>query len=269
MRRALLPVGGLAALATAGALWASVPGADRMDEAGTPAAKATPAPQEFRSVYDGRHQFARIRYDLPGGRGGRGFGRGREPMWAHDFPRAETNFLKILDETTFITTRLDGLNVLTLDDPDLFKYPVAYVVEVQAWDPSDEEIATLGAYLRKGGFLIVDDSRGRRALDNLEYVLARAVPGSRLVLLEQDHEIFDSFFRIVPDEVIPPYGNEPPLWLAMFEDNDPERRIQVVVNFNNDIGDYWEYSDYGYYPIDLSNEAYKLGVNYIVYAYTH
>ena len=43
----------------------------------------------------------------------------------------------------------------------------------------------------------------------------------------------------------------------------------VVFNFNNDIAEYWEYSDQGYYPIDLSNEAYKLGVNYIVYGHTH
>ncbi len=31
----------------------------------------------------------------------------------------------------------------------------------------------------------------------------------------------------------------------------------------------WEWSDMGWTPIDLSNEAYKLGVNYIIYALTH
>ena len=40
-------------------------------------------------------------------------------------------------------------------------------------------------------------------------------------------------------------------------------------NYNNDIAEYWEFSDYGYYPIDLSNEAYKFGVNYVMYALTH
>ena len=40
-------------------------------------------------------------------------------------------------------------------------------------------------------------------------------------------------------------------------------------NFNADIGDYWEWSDAGSLPIDLSNEAYKLGVNYIIYSMTH
>lgn len=42
----------------------------------------------------------------------------------------------------------------------------------------------------------------------------------------------------------------------------------VVANFNNDIGDYWEYSDTGWFPVDLSNEAYKVGINYVIYALT-
>lgn len=40
-------------------------------------------------------------------------------------------------------------------------------------------------------------------------------------------------------------------------------------DYNNDIAEYWEWSDTGYLPIDYTNEAYKLGVNYIVYALTH
>ncbi|MEX2465932.1 MAG: DUF4159 domain-containing protein [Gemmatimonadota bacterium] len=226
--------------------------------------------QEMTVPYDGQYQFVRIRFDARGRGGFGGFGRGgREPMWAHDYPRADRNFLKIVDETTHVRTTLDGTNVLTTDDPRLFQHPIAYIVEVGAWDPSEEEVAGLSAYLRKGGFLIVDDFRGRYALDNLAYQVARIVPGARLMPLPDDHRIFDSFFRVVPHEVIPPYGNEPPVWFAVYEDNDPSRRIMMVINYNNDIGDYWEYSDYGYYPIDLSNEAYKLGVNYIVYAYTN
>jgi hypothetical protein len=43
----------------------------------------------------------------------------------------------------------------------------------------------------------------------------------------------------------------------------------MVINFNQDIGEFWEYSDEGMFPVDLSNAAYKLGVNYVVYAMTH
>ena len=43
----------------------------------------------------------------------------------------------------------------------------------------------------------------------------------------------------------------------------------MIANFNNDIGDYMEFSDQGLLPISLTNEAYKLMVNYVVYALTH
>ncbi len=58
-------------------------------------------------------------------------------------------------------------------------------------------------------------------------------------------------------------------YFGVFEDNDPLGRPLMVVNYNNDIGDYWEWSDSGWVPIEISNEAYKIGVNYIVYAMTH
>ena len=55
----------------------------------------------------------------------------------------------------------------------------------------------------------------------------------------------------------------------MFDDNDPSKRLMVVVNYNQDLAEYWEFSDTGYVPVDLSNEAYKFGVNYVMYAMTH
>jgi hypothetical protein len=43
----------------------------------------------------------------------------------------------------------------------------------------------------------------------------------------------------------------------------------VMINFNTDVSNYWEYSAMGFTPIAESNEAYKLGVNYLIYALTH
>ena len=42
----------------------------------------------------------------------------------------------------------------------------------------------------------------------------------------------------------------------------------MIMNTNNDLSEYWEFSDVGYFPIEASNEAYKLGINYIIYALT-
>jgi len=237
------------------------------------APRATRGAQDPNAPYDGQYHFARVRFS-PGGQGSfGGFGRRRGgrggAMWAHDYPRADYNFLAILRETTFVRTHRTASNVVAFDDPDLSLHPVSYIVEVGAWNPTDEEAEALGAYLLKGGFLIVDDFRGPYELDNLAFHLKRALPDHALLPVAESDDIFDSFFRISPSEVVPPYGGYPPLWYGIYEDNDPERRIMVMINANNDMAEYWEFSDYGYYPIDLANEAYKLGVNYVVYALTH
>ncbi len=223
--------------------------------------------EDLNPAYDGRLQFVRLRF---GGGGFGGFGRGGPP-WMHDYPRAERNFMRILEETTRTAAVVDGSQVLAVDDPELFNHPVAYIVEVGFWNPTAAEVEALQAYLSKGGFLIVDDFRGDRELRNFEYQLDRVLPGVQLVRLEDDHPIFDAFFRIeaVSNMVPPTFQGLRPVFYGIFEDNDPEERLLGVVNFNNDIAEYWEYSDRGYYPIDLSNEAYKLGVNYVVYALTH
>lgn len=284
----ILALTGVSALAAAGLLATGrgasrVPGAPSVAATGLArgAAPGTAPPgfsvappqgvQDLESLnapYDAKLHFVRIRYEPQG----RGFFRQRGgPMWAHDYPRGERNFMKIISEMTFADVLVDGSNILTFDDPRLFQYPIAYIIEVGAWEPTDEEAAALGTYLRKGGFLIVDDFRGLWALQNLAYQMERALPGAQLLELDGSHEIFDSFFRVDPHDVIPPYGGGegPPTWYGVFEDNDREKRLMAIINANNDISEYWEFSDYGFYPIDLSNEAYKLGVNYLIYGLTH
>ena len=78
------------------------------------------------------------------------------------------------------------------------------------------------------------------------------------------------FFRIEADDLVRPGIYGPPVqYLGIFEDNDPTKRLMVVANYNNDVGDAWQWSDQGLYPIDITNDAYKLGVNYVMYALTH
>ncbi|MEM7416963.1 MAG: DUF4159 domain-containing protein [Gemmatimonadota bacterium] len=225
------------------------------------------APQQS-APYDARYHFTRIQFSATrrgfGGWGGRG-----GAQWAHDYPRADRNFLAILNETTFIDTSRELSTIVSLEDPELFNNPITYLVEPGFWQPSPEAIENLRNYLLKGGFLIIDDFRGPRELDNLEFYLMQALPELRMLEIDSSHEIFDTFFRVDPEGLLPPYGGYPPAYYGIFEDNDPSKRMMVMINANNDIAEYWEFSDYGYYGIDLSNEAYKVGVNYVVYALTH
>jgi hypothetical protein len=66
-----------------------------------------------------------------------------------------------------------------------------------------------------------------------------------------------------------PYMGVQAAFLGVFEDNDPSKRLLLIANYNNDIGEAWEFSDTGLFPVDISNNAYKLGINYIIYSMTH
>jgi hypothetical protein len=223
--------------------------------------------------YDGRFTFARLRYETGMPSSGGFFRRGgwREPPWAHDYPRAERNFMKILKAVTTIDPYLGpaGGSIVGLGSPELFKYPVAYMSEPGFWTMTDAEAANLRRYFQKGGFVIFDDFRGAD-LVNFEEQLRRALPEARLVPLDGTHPIFHAFFDIdSPLDFVQMYDRGQPVFYGVFEDNDPKKRLLLIANYDNDIGEYWEYSDTGYTPIDLTNEAYKFGVNYIVYGLTH
>jgi hypothetical protein len=232
------------------------------------------APQNYDSVnigYDGRLAFARIRYAT----GFSGFGRrggGRELPWAHDYPTADIHMMKIVDDLTTAAPHIDGSNIFSLDDPELMNHPIAYLSEPGYWSMSDAEAEGLRTYLLKGGFIIFDDFRGRDWW-NLEEQMRQVLPDHRFVQLDVTHPIFNSFFEIKDLTFLRSYNEgqsefgHPTYW-GIFEDNDPKKRLMAIANRDNDLGEYWEYSDTGTDPVDFSNEAYKFGVNYFIYGLT-
>lgn len=216
-------------------------------------------------VYDGRLTFVRLRWES-------GFGGGRRGMnstwWNHDYPRAEQNLVSLLKELTLIDANTAGSLILTLDDPQLFRYPIAYMWEPGYWEMSDAEAASFRAYLLKGGFAIFDDFEEEQ-WNNFAYQIRRVLPDARFVKLDQTHKIFDSFFRMKTINFPHPMYGFLPNYYGVFEDNDPSKRLLVIANHNNDVAEYWEFLGQGLFPVDPANEAYKLGVNYYIYALTH
>jgi hypothetical protein len=214
-------------------------------------------------TYDGRFTFARLRWQGSGG--GR---RGMSSAWNHDFPRAEQNLMAILGELTLIDANRDGSLILTLDDPDLFRYPIAYMWEPGFWTLTDAEAQRFREYLLKGGFAIFDDFEFEQ-WNNFEAQMRRVLPEARFVRLDRTHRVFDSFFRMSTIDFPHPMYGISPTYFGIHEDNDPAKRLMVVANHNNDVAEYWEWSGSGFFPVDQSNEAYKLGVNYMLYGLTH
>ena len=247
-----------------------------------------PAPPDVayeNPAYNGRFTFARVKF-RPSEWGPGRYEWGLDLKWNHDYPRADEHLLKILQETTSIDPN-DEPAIVGFDEGALFDYPIVYVSEPGYWTLNEQETSNLRAYLKKGGFVIFDDFFGRAAL-NLEERMREVMPESRFIEIPMDHVIWDTFFKIAE----PPRGRggaggrgafgrgfggsggfggrgAPTTYRGIFEDNDPTKRLMVIANYNGDIGEFWEWSDTGYAPIDLSNEAYKVGVNYMIYGLTH
>ena len=230
-------------------------------------------PEVHNIPYDGRFTFARLKYTTgPGGYWLQGL-----PSWAHGYPVSEDNLTRIMNEITYLGAHADGFNVFSFDDAALTKYPLSYITEAGWWTMTDAEGEAFRAYLDKGGFVIFDDFKvagdfgpGGGGWANFEANIARVLPAAKIVDLEIAHPIFHSFFEIKSlDDFPQAYNAGRPVFRGIFEDNDPRKRLMVVINYNTDISQYWEWSGRGFRPFDETNEAYKLGVNYIIYGLTH
>ena len=219
--------------------------------------------------YDGRFTLVRLRWradDLPSASGHVDV----QNAWSHDYPRAEQNLSAIIRELTYLDIHDDGNEILTLDDPDLFKYPIALMWEPGFWTLTDREAVSFRAYLLKGGFAIFEDFDGTTQWANFEAQMRRVLPEGRLMRLDSSHQIFNAFFPIEDiDAIVHPMSHIRPSYYGIFEDNDPSRRLIVVANYDNDVPEYWERSGQRLFPFHASDEAYKLGVNYMMYGLSH
>jgi hypothetical protein len=216
---------------------------------------------------ESRFTFSRIYYDAPMTRFFTGpVGASNGPPWSHDWPRSEEHFMKIMAEVTKLDVNPGG-HIISFQNDDCFKYPIAYLCEVGYINLSKEEVHRMAEYLLRGGFLIVDDFRGEREFANFRYQMKQVFPDRSLEELPRTHVIFNCFYDISKLFIEPPYSRF--LTPQYFGISDDKGRLMMVVDYNNDISDYWEWSNDPRYPIDESNEAYKYGVNYVMYALTH
>lgn len=221
-----------------------------------------------RGAYSGRS----------GGFGRYGYGRQR---WATDYPEAEYYFTALVDRLIDVDvyTASGGRNPMYLDDPNLRRFPFVYIVEPGYMNLSDSEVRGLRSYLEAGGFLMMDDFWGVRQTANVEYQLARVLPGRPIVELPLEHALFHSVYDIEEIRQVPNVSNgraggrtdegdnsEVPFVRGIFDD---EGRLMVVINQNTDLGDAWEWAEDPYYPLDYSRYATEVGINTVVYAMSH
>ena len=238
---------------------------------------------EANVPYDGRYTYARIRYAPPDFGGGFA-GFRRDVKWDHDYPRSDRHFPKIIEEITTIKTRTAASDIFTLDDPELMKFPVAYLCEAGYWRPTDAEVQGLRNYLLKGGFLYVDDFWGSLAWEQWSYEIARVLPPHKYPIVEipRDHAIMHTLYDVKEVPQVPSInrwyqmdggtserGADSP-YVNFRGIQDEHGRLMVVMTHNTDISDTWEREGENKEYFDrFSPDGYAVGVNIILYALTH
>jgi hypothetical protein len=231
-----------------------------------------PPPQSDRA-----HSFYFTRAAYSDGRFGGFRGRGGG-SWATDYPKADQQFLVVLRRLT----NLDALpyeHPVQIEDPELRRYPFIYTVEVGNMNLTDGEVAALRSYLLAGGFMVADDFWGDYEWANFAEQMRRVFPEYPIVEVPKDHAVMNAFYDVGEVIQVPNIGNAragPGFYSekggnvahcrGIFDENG---RLMVVINWNTDIGDAWEWAEQPDYPLKFSTYAYQMGVNFIVYAMSH
>lgn len=259
-------------LLLSGAIWAQREFRQYEPMEGEDSADGLPA--DYR--VPGEFVVGRLMYS--NGTGG-GFRRWRA-SWTVDYPRGDRLFARLLRRLTTANVRSVEQPVDLNDGDDVYNWPFLIVGLPGAWDLSDAEAAKLRDYLLRGGFLVADSYFGTAEWEGFMDGLRKVFPDRPVVELSDDHPIFHVLYDLDKRKQLSNFRSlnasrgarayradgADPHWRAILDD---EGRVMVMMNFNNDMGDSWQWADYPRYPQEDSNLGIRLGVNYALYALTH
>ncbi len=220
--------------------------------------------------------FARIKYDAWTMPRGPWVSVEDEP-WFIDAPAAEQNLSRRLKTVTAI--QVNDPVVITLEDPSLWSYPWIYIVEPGNLRLKDAEVPILREFLLRGGTLTFDDFHGPVEFANMEREMKRVFPERKIVDLPPNHPIYSCFYQLDAYPQTPGLGSflQGRTWekggytaqLKAIEDDTG--RAMVLINWNTDMGDGWEWSNAAEYPgyVRFTAQAYWMQINEIIYSLTH
>jgi Domain of unknown function (DUF4159) len=236
-----------------------------------------PLPTDY--LVPGELVIGRLMY--PDGRYGR-FGRDWRQggtSWTDDYPRGDRTLVQMLRR--FTRTHIRGVEQpINLDEGDnVYYWPFMVVGLASSWQLTDSQAAKLREYLLRGGFLFCDSFFGMRNWLQFEESLQRVFPDRPIIDLTDDHPIFHVVFDLprmtsvqIPNMNSVMFGGRGymsrgvPRWRGI---EDDDGRLIVLIAFNNDVMDGWQWADDPRYPSEEANLSLQLGVNVAMYAMTH
>jgi hypothetical protein len=232
--------------------------------------------------YKTPHEWTRARLRYPDITGYPGFsihGPGFAGYWTMDFPRSDRHLLEGVRRLTRIDAR-SVEQVVELDgSDDIYNWPMLYGVEVGHWELPQKQADQLREFLKRGGFLMVDDFHANQEWATFMDSLERVLPDVQVVDIPNNDPIFHSVYDLNDRVQVPgaqyletgltyekDESGRPEHWRAVYDDKG---RIIVAICHNMDLGDAWEWSDDPKYSEKWAGLAYRIAVNYFIYDLTH
>jgi hypothetical protein len=237
-----------------------------------------PIPPDYREKTE--WAFARLMYPpVSPWRGGFNFaGDWREggTNWTMDYPRSDRHLSAALRRLARIHAR-SVEQPLNLDDGDVCDWPWLYGVEVGHWNLTDDQARTMREYLLRGGFFMCDDFHGTDEWDVFVASMEKIFPDRPIVEIPNADPIFHTVYDLDDRYQVPgaqymdsrkTYEKDGriPHWRAIYDDRG---RVMVAMCFNMDLGDSWEHADNPDYPQRFSALGIRIGIDYLIYAFTH
>lgn len=196
-----------------------------------------------------------------------------EIPWHHDYPDGDTMFPTSLERLTRVETSPEAFELVDIDGKELFQYPFVYISEPGYLNLLPGDLRNLREYLDRGGFLLMDDFRGNEfdnsQFDNMKQQMKKLFPDREMQPVPPSHPIFHVFFDVNAHEMLPPYRMQNSGEPQYFGISDAKGNLQVMIDFNTDISEYWQALDVGQCSIHDAGTAVELGVNYAIYAMSH
>jgi hypothetical protein len=204
---------------------------------------------------------------------GRGFHR-----WAADYPKSDRQLVQGVRRLTRLHARSEP-QIVDLDSDDVFNWPWLFAEDIgtavaTGW-PTEAQAQRLREYLLRGGFMMADDTHGDQEWENLVAAMRMVFPERPIEDLDNSDQIFHVVYDL--DERFQIHGTRylgrtyrsdetPDRWRGI---RDDKGRIMVAICHNSDVGDAWEWADWSGYPEREASLAYRIAINYIIYAMTH
>jgi len=181
--------------------------------------------------------------------------------WYND-PESLPNLCRELNRRTTVEADEEQA-IVSVEDDALFSYPILFMTGHGNIRFTEKEVARLRTYLTHGGFLYADDDYGMDEAFRRE--MEKVFPHNAFVELPRDHPIYRAHYEF-PNGLpkIHEHAGKRPQGFGIFYGE----RLVVLYTYETNISDGWADPETHEDLPAKREQAFRLGINIVVYALT-